>query len=119
MRSKFALAIAAIVLLCGFNQDGQYDEVPEHLRKWFKGVRSPHGVPCCDIADGHPTDEDIRKDAYYVPDPLNAGIQTRQGGGLGHVFPKIADMPRFFDQMQQCLPYPPAFPEIHAMFLAI
>ena len=71
MRSKFALAIAAIVLLCGFNQDGQYDEVPEHLRKWFKGVRSPHGVPCCDIADGHPTDEDIRKDAYYVPDPLN------------------------------------------------
>jgi len=28
-------------------------------------------------------------------------------------------MPRFFDQMQQGLACLPAFPEIHAMFLAV
>lgn len=49
-----------------FNQDGRYDAVPDHIKKWFKDQRSPHGVPCCDIADGHPVQEDIRGDAYWV-----------------------------------------------------
>jgi hypothetical protein len=34
---------------------GQYDDVPNHIRSWFKSVRSPRGIPCCDIADGHST----------------------------------------------------------------
>ncbi len=29
--------------------------VPDSVRSWFKAVKSPEGVPCCDIADGHRT----------------------------------------------------------------
>jgi hypothetical protein len=47
--------------------NGQYENVPPHIRDWFKGVRSPHGIPCCDIADGHRTDYDVRTDGYWVP----------------------------------------------------
>jgi len=36
-------------------------------RGWFRGVHSPHGVPCCDVADGHRTSYDIRSDGYWVP----------------------------------------------------
>jgi len=35
--------------------NGQYADVPDNVRSWFKSVRSPRGVPCCDIADGHRT----------------------------------------------------------------
>ena len=33
----------------------EWGDVDESTRSWFRGVRSPHGVPCCDIADGHKT----------------------------------------------------------------
>ncbi len=46
---------------------GQFESVPENVRTWFKNVRSPHGVPCCDIADGHRTDYQMRSDGYWVP----------------------------------------------------
>jgi hypothetical protein len=46
---------------------GQYADMPEDIRAWFKSVRSPRGVPCCDISDGHRTDYDMRHDAYWVP----------------------------------------------------
>jgi len=45
---------------------------------------------------------------------LNALIQATQVSDLGHVFPKIADVPRFFDQMQQGLTRLPAFKIIHS-----
>ncbi len=32
---------------------GQYAQYSDQERAWFKSVRSPRGVPCCDIADGH------------------------------------------------------------------
>lgn len=51
--------------------NGQYGDVPDHVRQWFKGVRSPHGVPCCDIADGHRTQWDTKGNDYWIPDPLN------------------------------------------------
>jgi hypothetical protein len=35
--------------------NGQYENVDPKIRDWFKSVRSPHGIPCCDIADGHTT----------------------------------------------------------------
>lgn len=44
---------------------GQWDNVPDNIKSWFKGVKSPHGVPCCDVADGHRTDYDIRADNHY------------------------------------------------------
>ncbi len=47
--------------------NGQYNNVPDNIRSWFKAVRSPHGVPCCDIADGHRTSYDMRSDGYWVP----------------------------------------------------
>jgi hypothetical protein len=48
--------------------DGRFDNVDPATRAWWKSVRSPHGVPCCDISDGHLTD--WRGDAdgtYWVP----------------------------------------------------
>jgi hypothetical protein len=46
---------------------GQYNNVPDNVRAWFKSVRSTRGIPCCDVADGHRTDYDMRQDAYWVP----------------------------------------------------
>jgi hypothetical protein len=46
---------------------GQFENVPDDVRTWFKGVRSPAGVPCCDISDGHRTEYDVRAGAYWVP----------------------------------------------------
>lgn len=54
--------------------NGQYENVDPNVRAWFKGVRSPHGVPCCDIGDGHPTQEDWRSDgSYWIPNPALYG----------------------------------------------
>ncbi len=46
---------------------GQFENVPDDVRRWFKGVRSPAGVPCCDISDGHRTEYAVRAGAYWVP----------------------------------------------------
>jgi hypothetical protein len=46
---------------------GQFENVPDDVRTWFKGVRSPAGVPCCDISDGHRTEYEVRAGAYWVP----------------------------------------------------
>jgi hypothetical protein len=46
---------------------GQFKNIPDDIRAWFKGVRSPTGVPCCDISDGHRTEYDVRAGAYWVP----------------------------------------------------
>ncbi len=46
---------------------GQYADVPEHIRKWFKDARIPAGVPCCDVSDGYRTEYDVRAGAYWVP----------------------------------------------------
>jgi hypothetical protein len=43
-------------------------DVPDYVRSWFKAVRSPGGVPCCDIADGHRTTWRADKNGgYEVP----------------------------------------------------
>jgi hypothetical protein len=48
---------------------GEFGDVPDNVRSWFKSVRSPHGVPCCDIADGHRTtwDKHPGDERYWVP----------------------------------------------------
>ena len=69
---RYAL-IATLVLMAALASAthafdrGQYDNVPADIRAWFKGVTSPGGVPCCDIADGHRTAYDLRAGAYWVP----------------------------------------------------
>ena len=44
---------------------GQFEDVPEHIRSWFKSVRSPSGAPCCD--DVHRTIYEVRAGDYWVP----------------------------------------------------
>jgi hypothetical protein len=46
---------------------GQFSDVPDDVRAWFKAVIAPNGVPCCDISDGHRTDYEVRNGAYWVP----------------------------------------------------
>ncbi len=49
-------------------------EQQDRVKSWTKSIRSPHGVPCCDISDGHRTDYDIRSDGYWIPDPLHLDL---------------------------------------------
>lgn len=60
--------LAAAPTLAREHYAGQFDNVDPATRAWFKSVKSPHGVPCCDIADGHMTD--YKTDAqghFFVP----------------------------------------------------
>jgi hypothetical protein len=65
--------VALLVALMGMSaaahavDRGQFGDVPDHVRKWFKSVIAPNGVPCCDISDGHRTDYDMRDGAFWVP----------------------------------------------------
>lgn len=42
----------------------------ESQMQWFKSVRSKQGVPCCNIADGHPTEMKRLEDGYWIPNSL-------------------------------------------------
>ncbi len=62
------LLVAPVLARDAFAHDnGQFANVPEAIRTWFKNVKSPHGIPCCDIADGHRTEYDMRDNQYWVP----------------------------------------------------
>src|SRR6266481_3688388 len=65
------LTILMIAMMSrGFAFDnGEHKNVSPEIRDWFRGVRSPRGVPCCDIADGHRTDYEMRPDGFYIPVP--------------------------------------------------
>ena len=60
----FAPVLSTAVLA---HDNGQFGNVPPEIRAWFKSVKSHAGVPCCDIADGHRTDYDMRVSKYWVP----------------------------------------------------
>ena len=47
----------------------EWDGATPAQRDWAKRARSKQGVPCCDVADGHRTDYDIRADGYWIPNP--------------------------------------------------
>ena len=97
MRAMMLVVMLSSMLLGGdaFAVDrGQFADVPENIRNWFKSVVSPSGLPCCDIADGHRTEYDVRNNQYFVPiDGLwwqvpdravirNSGNPGRRGRGL-------------------------------------
>ena len=67
MRGLLIVALSSLPYAAAAFDNGQYKDVPDNIRNWFKSVRSPHGVPCCDIADGHRTEYDMRSDGYWVP----------------------------------------------------
>jgi hypothetical protein len=48
--------------------DGRYEAAPAHIKTWFRSLKSPKGAaPCCDEADGHRTEYQVRGGAYWVP----------------------------------------------------
>jgi hypothetical protein len=64
------LVFGALILASGTVRGvdrGQFEDVPDDIRAWFKGVRSPSGAVCCDISDGHRTIYDVREGSYWVP----------------------------------------------------
>ncbi len=76
-----AVAIAVLLLTLGMRAHarthyaGEWDKVDPAVRSWFRNLKSPHGVPCCNIADGHSTEEDIRQNAYWIPNPAALGAK--------------------------------------------
>jgi hypothetical protein len=81
-RDAAALAVVltltlALTLLAGQSYGhtlypGQWAAYSDQTRSWFKAVRSPRGVPCCDIADGHITSWRGGEHGYEVPIGLAA-----------------------------------------------
>jgi hypothetical protein len=70
VRSVIAGVLVAAILSPALAVDnGQWSDVPAATREWFKSVRAPSGVPCCDISDGHRTQWEIRGQGYWVPNP--------------------------------------------------
>ncbi len=67
MSWRVALAAFLISTPSLVHDNGQFGDVPPEIRAWFKSVKSHAGVPCCDIADGHRTDYDMRESKYWVP----------------------------------------------------
>ncbi|MGH7247909.1 MAG: hypothetical protein ACREH9_07370 [Pseudomonadota bacterium] len=64
------LLSAAVVFACApalARDNGQFGNISPAVRSWFKNIKSHSGIPCCDIADGHRTEFDMRKDRYWVP----------------------------------------------------
>ncbi len=46
---------------------GQYAQYTDQERAWFRTQRSPKGIPCCDVADGHRTTWRHGDKGYEVP----------------------------------------------------
>lgn len=67
MRLAFFAVAVALAPAAQAVDRGQFGDVPDSIRDWFKHVISPSGVPCCDISDGHRTEYDVRHGAYWVP----------------------------------------------------
>ncbi len=83
-RILFLGAVCIFALPAAATDQGQYANVPANVRAWFKAVRSPNGVPCCDIADGHRTTwrgrsdggYDAQIDGQWVPVPSEAVVEN-------------------------------------------
>lgn len=67
MLLRVALAAFVICTPAIAHDNGQFTNVAPAVRTWFHDVKSPNGIPCCDVADGHPTDYDMKKNRYWVP----------------------------------------------------
>lgn len=79
--SLVGLALALAILLSSSliarsawqNVAGEWEpyRLNESQHRWFKSIKSPTGIPCCDISDGHPTEMQRRDDGIYIPDPIH------------------------------------------------
>jgi hypothetical protein len=69
---KLAVVLGLLLTVPAYAIDnGQYENVPPHIRQWFETAKNKAGVPCCSIADGMPTEFDLREGGYWVPNPGN------------------------------------------------
>ncbi len=73
--TRFVPIVAAIVVpitvaIAHEQYPGQYAQYTPQERDWFKSVRSPSGVPCCNIADGHLTSWTQSPNGQYIV-PIN------------------------------------------------
>ena len=71
MRVRALLLVLGTLLIslgtvCAVDR-GQFEDVPDDIRAWFKGVRSPSGALCCDVSYGHRTIYEVRQGDYWVP----------------------------------------------------
>jgi hypothetical protein len=75
-----AVAIAMFLFTLGMRAQGAWVNVAQEWepyrlndsqRAWFKSIKAPSGILCCDISDGHPTDMERREDGIYIPDPVH------------------------------------------------
>lgn len=63
-----AVLLAFAIVAAHAEDRGQFGDVDPATRAWFKSVKAPSGVPCCDIADGHKVQ--FKTDSqgnYFVP----------------------------------------------------
>ena len=67
--ARLALVVASMGITASLHavDRGQFKDVPEEIRSWFKSVAGPNGVPCCDVSDGHRTAYEVREGGYWVP----------------------------------------------------
>lgn len=53
------------------NAAAEWQDASPAERQWFKDVKAPNNVPCCDVADGHRTTFEWRQDDdgghFWVP----------------------------------------------------
>ena len=49
------------------NVSQEWGDIPESAKSWFRDQHSPKGVLCCNVADGHPTEYEIRGNHFWVP----------------------------------------------------
>jgi hypothetical protein len=77
-----AVAIAMFMFVMGMRAHAAWQNVAQewapyrlddNQMNWFKSIKAPNGVPCCDISDGHPTEMQRRMDGIYIPDPIHLG----------------------------------------------
>ncbi len=92
--ASVAVVFASIMLLPAHGREqypGQYAQYSPDQRGWFKSLKSPSKVPCCDIADGHSsswevgesetgymvavTNADAPEGTEWVPVPKSALIE--------------------------------------------
>jgi len=61
----------SILVWASFAYGRDVGQIPPNLdpavRKWFQSLKSNAGGFCCDVADGHRTEYDIRGTSYWVP----------------------------------------------------
>jgi hypothetical protein len=67
--TKFIVVLLSFLVCTSVvaHDDGQFTNASPAVRAWFHNVKSPSGIPCCDIADGHRMEFQMRKKRYWVP----------------------------------------------------